>query len=178
GGSTQLGGLVADGDALGAHLARIRAVGIAHHAGLRPGLEHLARQPAVLHPRRGRQYHEPRLVRRLELHVPVRVLVAGVADRAGEVEDLARVVATPAVVGEGGGGRQREQRRQEQRRARSHRLSRSLSIGSVRIRLPVSTKIALVTAGATGGTPGSPRPPGAWPESTMMVSTVGASPMR
>src|SRR2546422_5017206 len=39
GDSTQLGGLVADGDALGAHLARIRAVGIADHTRLRAGLE-------------------------------------------------------------------------------------------------------------------------------------------
>src|SRR5262249_19090906 len=40
-------------------------------------------------------------------------------------------------------------------------------IGSVRMRLPVSTDQALQIEGATDGTPGSPRPPGASPESTM-----------
>src|SRR5437773_11613847 len=97
GDSTQLGGLVADGDALGAHLARIRAVGIADHARFRAGLEHVARQPAVFHPGRRREHHEPRLVRRLELYVAVRMLVAGLADDAAEAQDPARVVAAPAV---------------------------------------------------------------------------------
>ena len=39
-------------------------------------------------------------------------------------------------------------------------LSSAVSIGSVRMRLPVAAKIALVTAGAIGGVPGSPMPPG------------------
>src|SRR5438034_3048187 len=34
-------------------------------------------------------------------------------------------------------------------------------IGSFRMRLPVAAKMALVTAGASGGTPGSPIPPAA-----------------
>jgi hypothetical protein len=33
-------------------------------------------------------------------------------------------------------------------------------IGSARTRMPVAAKIALATAGATGGTHGSPSPPG------------------
>jgi hypothetical protein len=63
------------------------------------------------------------------------------------------------------------------RRAQA-RLSSSVRIGSVRMRLPVSAKIALQRAGATGGTPGSPRPPGAAPESRMCVSTTGISLIR
>ena len=35
------------------------------------------------------------------------------------------------------------------------------TIGSFRIRCPVAAKIALTTAGAIGGVPGSPTPPGA-----------------
>ena len=34
-------------------------------------------------------------------------------------------------------------------------------MGSARTRCPVSAKIAFASAGATGGTPGSPMPPGA-----------------
>ncbi len=52
------------------------------------------------------------------------------------------------------------------------------SIGSVRMRLPVAAKIAFVTAGATLGTPGSPRPPAASPESRMCTSTTGISLIR
>ena len=55
------------------------------------------------------------------------------------------------------------------------RFSSLRSIGSFLIRLPVAAKIALVTAGATVGTPGSPRPPGASPESRMCTSTTGIS---
>jgi hypothetical protein len=36
----------------------------------------------------------------------------------------------------------------------------ALLIGSLRIRLPVAAKIALVTAGAIAGTQASPAPPG------------------
>src|SRR6267143_1764090 len=50
GASTQLGGLVADGDALGAQLPRVGAVRIADDTRLRAGLQHLARQAAVLQP--------------------------------------------------------------------------------------------------------------------------------
>lgn len=38
-------------------------------------------------------------------------------------------------------------------------LSMVASTGSVRMRLPVAAKIALVSAGTIGGTPGSPTPP-------------------
>src|SRR5262249_3448872 len=53
------------------------------------------------------------------------------------------------------------------------------AIGSSRIRLPVSAKIAFASAGATGGTPGSPIRPGG--PSLSIVSTWivrGAEPMR
>ena len=46
------------------------------------------------------------------------------------------------------------------------------------MRLPVAAKIALQTAGATVGTPGSPSPPGAWPESRMCTSVTGISAIR
>ena len=42
----------------------------------------------------------------------------------------------------------------------------------------MSAQIALQSAGATGGTPGSPDPPGAAPESRMCVSTTGISLIR
>ena len=38
--------------------------------------------------------------------------------------------------------------------------SSCLPIGSARMRLPVAAKIALISAGANGGTPGSPTPLG------------------
>lgn len=40
-------------------------------------------------------------------------------------------------------------------------LISALRIGSCRMRFPVAAKIALVTAGAIGGVPGSPTPPSA-----------------
>ena len=43
------------------------------------------------------------------------------------------------------------------------------------MRLPVAAKIALVTAGATGGTAGSPAPPGSSLLSTRYTSTSGIS---
>src|SRR5262245_4652343 len=51
----------------------------------------------------------------------------------------------------------------------------SARIGSRRMRRPVSVKIALATAGATGGTPGSPTPPILSVLGTMYASTSGAS---
>src|SRR3989442_1204706 len=45
-------------------------------------------------------------------------------------------------------------------------------IGSLRIRLPVAANIALQTAGAMGGVPGSPTPPGASLLGTMCTSTT------
>jgi hypothetical protein len=46
--------------------------------------------------------------------------------------------------------------------ARGRQLLDSRSrIGSSRMRLPVAAKMALQSAGATGGTPGSPTPPNA-----------------
>ena len=54
-----------------------------------------------------------------------------------------------------------------------------LLIGSDRIRLPVMAKIALHTAGATGGVPGSPMPPHFGPLLRQRwVSIFGASASR
>ncbi len=50
--------------------------------------------------------------------------------------------------------------------------------GSSRIGLPVALKTALATAGAIGGTPGSPTPVGASAEATMWTSTFGISLIR
>ena len=57
-------------------------------------------------------------------------------------------------------------------------FSRAGSMGRRRMRTPVAAKIALQTAGAIGGVPGSPTPPGAAPLSTMWTSTRGISFMR
>ena len=46
--------------------------------------------------------------------------------------------------------------------------------GNARWRLPVSANKALATAGANGGTPGSPTPAGARVLGTIHVSTTGA----
>ena len=50
--------------------------------------------------------------------------------------------------------------------------------GSRRRRLPVAAKTAFATAGAIGGTPGSPTPLGRSVLETMCTSTLGASCMR
>src|SRR5450432_2843735 len=50
-----------------------------------------------------------------------------------------------------------------------------LKIGSARIRFLVAAKIALHSAGASGGTEGSPIPVGASALSTKCTSTTGAS---
>jgi len=52
------------------------------------------------------------------------------------------------------------------------------SIGRLRMRLPVAAKIAFVTAGAIGGVPGSPTPPGASPLGTRCTSMTGISSSR
>ena len=54
-------------------------------------------------------------------------------------------------------------------------MSSSGSIGSLRIRLPVAAKMALVSAGASPEVPGSPMPPGASLLATMWVSMTGVS---
>ena len=51
----------------------------------------------------------------------------------------------------------------------------TVPIGSLRMRFPVNAKIALQTAGAIGGVPGSPTPPGASLLGTMCTSTTGIS---
>jgi len=51
----------------------------------------------------------------------------------------------------------------------------AVSTGSVRIRVPVAAKIALVTAGATAAVGASPKPPGDSALFTRCVSTTGAS---
>ena len=58
------------------------------------------------------------------------------------------------------------------------RFSCAMSKGSARSRLPVAAKIALATAGAIGGVPGSPMPPGASVLGRMCTSTRGISFMR
>ena len=50
----------------------------------------------------------------------------------------------------------------------AHQLLSWSPIGSRRIRLPVAAKIALHSAGAIGGTPGSPTPPSGEPKSAAM----------
>jgi acyl-CoA thioesterase len=52
------------------------------------------------------------------------------------------------------------------------------SIGRRRTRFPVSAKSAFATAGAMGGSPGSPIPPGAAVLGRMKVSTLGISEIR
>ena len=54
----------------------------------------------------------------------------------------------------------------------------SARIGRLRMRLPVAAKMALVTAGAMGGVPGSPMPPGASPLWMMRTSTCGVASKR
>ena len=50
--------------------------------------------------------------------------------------------------------------------------------GRLRMRLPVAAASALATAGAIGGTPGSPTPVGFSVDGTMCTSTAGISPIR
>lgn len=52
------------------------------------------------------------------------------------------------------------------------------AIGRRRMRVPVSAKMALQTAGAIGGTPGSPMPVKSAPDSMMATSMGGATLMR
>src|SRR6266542_4270370 len=99
-GLAELRGLVADRDALGPELLRVRAVWIAHHGGGRPRLEHVAGQTSVLHARRRRQDDSPYLAARVQLDVSMGVLVAGLQDGAGERHLLAGVVAAPPVMAE------------------------------------------------------------------------------
>jgi hypothetical protein len=54
-------------------------------------------------------------------------------------------------------------------------LNSSGMIGKRRMRLPVAAKIALATAGASGGTPGSPTPPAGALLERMCTSTTGIS---
>src|ERR1700732_639367 len=66
----------------------------------------------------------------------------------------------------------------------SHDLAPAVSanslarIGSRRMRFPVAAKIALASAGATGGTPGSPTPVGFTVLGTMCTSIFGDSKIR
>jgi hypothetical protein len=48
-------------------------------------------------------------------------------------------------------------------------------IGSLRIRIPLAAKIALQSAGATGGRPGSPIPPTDSVLGIIYISTLGIS---
>lgn len=52
-------------------------------------------------------------------------------------------------------------------------LKLSPANGSVRMRLPVAAKIALHTAGAAAGRPGSPKPVGGADDFTKCTSTTG-----
>src|SRR5260221_11565879 len=56
-----------------------------------------------------------------------------------------------------------------------HHFSSLVSIGSVRMRVPVAAKIALVTAGATAAVGASPKPPGDSALFTRCVSMTGTS---
>ena len=61
----------------------------------------------------------------------------------------------------------------------NHPLSSSCFCrGKLRMRLPVAAKIALHSAGASGGTDGSPTPPQESPPETITVSTFGAPAIR
>ena len=61
----------------------------------------------------------------------------------------------------------------------AHTPSDAFRSGSERMRLPVTSKIALATAGAIGGVPGSPMPPHLPPpDSAKCVSMTGASAIR
>jgi hypothetical protein len=63
--------------------------------------------------------------------------------------------------------------------ASAHTPSAAFFSGSERMRLPVTAKMALATAGAIGGVPGSPSPPHlSPPERTKWVSITGASDIR
>ena len=56
--------------------------------------------------------------------------------------------------------------------------SSSARIGNLLTRFPVAEKMAFPTAGAIGGTPGSPTPPKGASLETMKTSTLGISFMR
>lgn len=74
---------------------------------------------------------------------------------------------------------QREQgRRTSTGPARLPSARQPIRIGSFRTGFPVRARIALHTAGAMHGVPGSPMPPWASPLFTMWVSTRGASRIR
>jgi len=75
----------------------------------------------------------------------------------------------------------RRQRQQQAHQNQRPHASSCLPIGSARMRLPVAAKIALHSAGANGGTPGSPIPPGATAQSEGVMCvfvTTGASSIR
>ena len=76
--------------------------------------------------------------------------------------------------------REHERGRDEHQRHREplHPSASSASTGSRRIRLPVTAKIAPHSAGATGGTPGSPMPLGSSSLATAYVSIAGHSYIR
>ena len=57
----------------------------------------------------------------------------------------------------------------------TRRIQELMRMGSERIRVPVSLATALATAGAMGGVPGSPTPPGSAPLSMTWVSIRGIS---
>src|SRR5262249_17782728 len=104
--STQLDGLRTDSDPLGPHLDGVRAIRIADDGGFGADAQLLGRQAAPLHPRWRRQHDGPRLARSLEPEMPVRMLVPGFANDAGQRQFLAVVVAAPAVMGVARRGRE------------------------------------------------------------------------
>ena len=65
------------------------------------------------------------------------------------------------------------QRKQGEERGEEAPACVQPSSGSLRMRLPVAANIAFATAGAIGGVPGSPIPPGASRLGTMCTSTFG-----
>ena len=85
------------------------------------------------------------------------------------------------------GGRQPDRRADRRRAADADQPAGAAASGllqqrgvdrQARMRLPVAAKIALTTAGAIGGVPGSPMPPGVSVLGTMCTSTLGISFMR
>src|SRR5512137_117683 len=101
----QLDGLAVGSDALGAHFVGLGTVRITSDGHLVAGAKRLLRESAVLHPRRRREDDGPYLSGDRQADMPVRMLVAGFVDGAGQRKRGVRVVLAPAVMGERGGRR-------------------------------------------------------------------------
>src|SRR5262245_26162399 len=103
--------------------------------------------------------------------------------RVANAGEGARRAQARGRLGEGGaGGETDEQRRDSERRCWPHDVlvpaAARRANGKRRTRWPERWNKALATAGAMGGTPGSPTPVGASPEGRICTSTAGMSWMR